>query len=207
MKYPLFNQKGEKIGEVSLPKEIFGQDLNEDLLHQAIVVEEANQRKVIAHTKIRSEVSGGGVKPWRQKGTGRARVGSIRSPLWKGGGTTFGPRKERVFRKKINQKMKKKALAVALSTKLRDKELKVLDKLSLAEAKTKLMAEVLEKLKLQNSVLVLAGENDAKLVRASQNLPKVQVQLARQVSPLDVLKFRNLLLLKSSIKVLKERLS
>ena len=110
MKYPLFNQKGEKIGEVSLPKEIFGQDLNEDLLHQAIVVEEANQRKVIAHTKIRSEVSGGGVKPWRQKGTGRARVGSIRSPLWKGGGTTFGPRKERVFRKKINQKMKKKLI-------------------------------------------------------------------------------------------------
>ena len=207
MKYPLENQRGEKIGEVSLPAEVFEQPMNESLIHQVVVGEESNQRKAIAHTKTRAEVKGGGAKPWRQKGTGRARAGSIRSPLWKGGGTTFGPRKERVFSKKINRKMRKKALALALSSKVRDKELKVLDKLSLPEAKTKLLAEILKNIGFLKSTLVLTGENDLKLVRASRNLPKVQVQLARQVSPREILKFKNLLLLKSSLKILKERLS
>ena len=135
-KYPLWNQKGEKIGEVTLPKEVFGQKMNDNLVHQAAMTEEANRRIPIAHTKDRSEVSGGGVKPWRQKGTGRARAGSIRSPIWKGGGTTFGPRKERVFGKKMNRKMRNKALTMILSSKVDDKELKVLDKLSLKEPKT-----------------------------------------------------------------------
>ncbi len=207
MKYPLWNQKGEKIGEVNLPKEVFEQKMNETLVHQAAVTEQANQRIPVAHTKNRAEVRGGGVKPWRQKGTGRARAGSIRSPIWKGGGTTFGPRKERIFKKKINPKMRNKALAMILSSKVEDKELKVLDKLSVKEPKTKLMVEILNKIKLEKSILVLNDKVDLNLVKACRNLPKVKVQLARQVTPLEVLKYKHLVLLKSSIKVLKDRLS
>ena len=206
MKYPLWNQKGEKIGEVVLPKEIFGQEVNESLVHQAVVTEQANQRISIAHTKDRAEVKGGGAKPWRQKGTGRARAGSIRSPIWKGGGTTFGPRKERVFRKKINQKMRNKALTMVLSSKVGDKELKVLDKLVIPEPKTKLMAEILKNLKLEKSVLILNNQVDLNLVKASRNIPKVKVQLARQVTPLEVLSYQYLILLKPAIQALKERL-
>ena len=207
MKYPLWNQKGEKIGEVTLPKEVFEQKMNETLVHQAAVTEQANRRIPVAHTKDRAEVRGGGVKPWRQKGTGRARAGSIRSPIWKGGGTTFGPRKERIFKKKINPKMRNKALTMILSSKVQDNELKVLDKLSVKEPKTKLMAEILKKINLEKSVLILPDQVDLNLIKACRNLPKVKVQLARQVTPLEVLNYKYLVLLKSSIKVLKERLS
>jgi len=196
MKYPLWDQEGEKAGEVMLPKEVFGQEMNEDLIHQAVVVEEANRRKVIAHTKTREEVSGGGRKPWRQKGTGRARAGSTRSPIWIGGGTTFGPRKERIFRKKMNKKMRVKALAVALSSKVEEKSLRVIDNLSLSEGKTKLLTALLTDL----------SQTDANLVRAGRNLPYLQTQLAQQVTPREVLKFKNLLLVKSAIKVLEKRL-
>ncbi len=206
MKYPLWNQEGEKAGEVMLPKEVFGQEMNEDLIHQAVVVEEANRRKVIAHTKTREEVSGGGRKPWRQKGTGRARAGSTRSPIWIGGGTTFGPRKERIFRKKMNKKMRVKALAVALSSKVEEKSLRVIDNLSLSEGKTKLLTALLTDLKLEGTTLLLLSQTDANLVRAGRNLPYLQTQLAQQVTPREVLKFKNLLLVKSAIKVLEKRL-
>jgi large subunit ribosomal protein L4 len=207
MKYPLYNQEGEKTGEVTLPKEVFGQKMNEDLLHQAIMVEEANRRQPAAHTKTRKEVSGGGRKPWRQKGTGRARAGSNRSPIWIGGGVTFGPRKEKDFKKKMNQRMRNKALAVALSNRTEEKALKIVDSLSIAEGKTKLLTPVLTKLKLIGTTLLLLEENDNKLVRAGKNLPSLQVQLARQVRSGEILKFKNLLLTKKAIKVLETRLS
>jgi len=108
MKYPVYNQRGEKLKDIVLPKEIFEQELLSELLHQVVVAQQANRRSVIAHTKIRSEVSGGGRKPWRQKGTGRARHGSIRSPIWRGGGITFGPRKDKIISKRLIEKWLKK---------------------------------------------------------------------------------------------------
>jgi large subunit ribosomal protein L4 len=169
-------------------------------------VEQANQRIPIAHTKTRGEVSGSGVKPWRQKGTGRARAGSVRSPIWRGGGIVFGPRKDRDFHKKINQKMKQKALAIVLSSKIRDKELKIIDALSLKEPKTKLMAGILEKMGLGESTLILAGQVNMNLIQACRNLPKIEVRLAQQVTPLNILQFKNLLITEPTIKILEGRL-
>jgi len=130
MKVDIQNQKGEKVGTMELPKEIFEVEASPSLLHQAVVAQMSNMRTNIAHTKDRSEVRGGGRKPWRQKGTGRARHGSRRSPIWVGGGVTFGPTKYRNFTKKINIKMKQKAILAALSGKAKDSELVILDKLS-----------------------------------------------------------------------------
>src|SRR3989338_9341694 len=120
MKLPLYNQKAEKVGQIDLVDQVFNLEMNKDLLHQVVTSQIANQRQTIAHTKGRGEERGGGKKPWRQKGTGRARHGSIRSPLWKGGGTTFGPRNEKSFEKKLNRKVKTKALFTLLSAKMRE---------------------------------------------------------------------------------------
>ena len=125
MKFSVINQKGEKLKETLLPKEIFEVKSNNDLIHQVVVSQMSNRRKNIAHTKDRSEVSGGGRKPWRQKGLGKARHGSIRSPIWIGGGVTFGPTKERVFKKKINKKMRRKALFMVLSAKAKNNLLRL----------------------------------------------------------------------------------
>jgi len=195
------------MGEVALPEKVFRQEMNEDLIHQAVLVEEANSRQVIAHTKNRREVSGGGRKPWRQKGTGRARVGSNRSPIWIGGGITFGPRKTRIFRKKLNQKMRAKALAIALSDKVKENSLKLVDNLSLPEGKTKLLTALLADLKLEGTTLLLLNQADANIIQAGRNLSRFQTQLAQQVTAREVLKFKNLLLVKPAIEVLKKRLS
>jgi len=140
----IYNIKKEKIGTLVLPSELFNLKINSNLVHQALVTQMANSRKKIAQTKDRSEVRGGGIKPWQQKGTGRARHGSIRSPIWKGGGITFGPRTQRNFKKKINKKMKRKALLMALSSKLKDNELILINELKLKKPKTKEMAKILE---------------------------------------------------------------
>jgi len=128
MKVSVYDQQGKEIGTTLLPKEIFEVPMNLDLLHQIVTSSMANERRVIAHAKNRGEVRGGGKKPWKQKGTGRSRQGSIRSPLWKGGGVTFGPRNNRVFKKKIPKKMRKKALFMVLSEKLRHNLLILLEK-------------------------------------------------------------------------------
>src|SRR3989338_9588952 len=146
MNLPLYNQQAENIGKVELPDNVFGLPMNGDLLHQVVVSQMSNKRQNVAHTKERGEVRGGGKKPWRQKGTGRARHGSIRSPIWKGGGVTFGPRKERVFKKKINKKMARKALFLALSSKVKDKEMIVIDGIAFNSWKTKEMAVVVNKI-------------------------------------------------------------
>lgn len=208
MEYKLYNQKAENIGKVDLPDDVFALSANRDLLHQVVTSQMSNKRQNIAHTKDRGEVKGGGKKPWRQKGTGRARHGSIRSPIWKGGGVTFGPRKERNFERKINKKMARKALFVALSLKAKDKEIVVLDNLNFDNWKTKEMAGVMKRISelfpvKHGSVLVITPGNMAETVqRVAKNLPKVDVMEAKNLNALNVLARKNLLVFKDSIDVL-----
>jgi len=205
MKVDVYNLEGEKVGMTLLPKEIFEVKVNPDLIHQVVVSQMTNRRSVIAHTKGRGEVRGGGRKPWRQKGTGRARHGSIRSPLWRGGGVTFGPTKERVFKKKINKKIKRKALFMALSAKAKNNLLIILDKLELDRAKTKLMTKILEKLPCDNkSSLIALPTIDKNIILATRNLPRIETIEARNLNCLDLLSFKYLIMPKESIKVIKE---
>ncbi len=202
---PIYNIQGEKTGTIELSEKIFGLKINNDLVYQAIAVQMAGRRTPLAHTKERGEVRGGGRKPWRQKGTGRARHGSIRSPIWRGGGITFGPRKEKVFAKKINKKAKRKALLMALSSKVKDKELVILDKLELKEPKTKLMAEIISKLfKKQPSVLVATAKKDEKIIRANRNLSYTKTIAANSLNIIDLLSFKYLFLDKEAIKVIEK---
>ncbi|MBI4101586.1 MAG: 50S ribosomal protein L4 [Candidatus Nealsonbacteria bacterium] len=205
MKIPVYNQTGEEVGQALLPKEIFDVSLNADLLHQVVVSQQSNRRQVLANTKGRGEVSGGGRKPWRQKGTGRARVGSIRSPLWRGGGIAFGPTKEIIFTKKINRKMRRLALLMALSAKAKNNLLVVLDGLKLENPKTKLMVEILKKLPCKTRpALIALPELDRNVVRAARNIPGIQTAEARNLNPLDLLSVEYLVMPKESIKTIKE---
>lgn len=208
-----YNTEGKKVGTAMLPSEIFDVKINTDLVHQVVVAQLANSRQVIAHAKGRSEVRGGGRKPWRQKGTGRARHGSIRSPIWRGGGVTFGPTKERVFKKKINKKMKRKALFMVLTSKIKDDELILLDKLDLKEPKTKLMSKTLEALLKKNlpvgktgqkSALVVIPKKDEKIIRANRNIPYTKTLWADSLNVLDLLSFKYLLMPKEAIKVIEK---
>jgi len=205
MNVKVYNQEGKKTGEISLPKEIFGVALNSDLVHQVAVSQMANRRKPIAHTKDRGEVSGGGRKPWRQKGTGRARHGSIRSPIWIGGGVAFGPRKEKRFEKKIPKKMKRKALFMVLSAKAKEGLLIVIEDLKLEKIKTKLITNILNKLPSKNqSCLVALPKVDKNVVLSARNIPKIETIEARNLNVLDLLSFKYLIMPKDSIKVVKE---
>ena len=214
MKIAVYNQKGEKIGTTLLPKEIFEIKMNPDLVHQVIISQMANQRKIIAHTKDRSEVRGGGRKPWQQKGLGRARHGSIRSPLWKGGGVTFGPRKERVFKKNIPKKMRRKALFMALSDKVKNNFLILVDKLKINQPKTKLISQIIENLKLstvrpqkdfkRGSILIALPEMDKNIILAARNIIKLKTIQAKDLNCLDLLSFKYLIVPKESIKVIKK---
>ncbi len=205
----LYNQKGEKIGSADLPKNIFSVKLNPDLVKQAYVAQMANARVAIAHTKTRGEVRGGGIKPWRQKGTGRARHGSIRSPLWIGGGVTFGPSKERNFSKKINKKQKQKALFMVLSSKLNDKELVLVDKLEFGEIKTKKAKEFTDTLLSKvlkvdyGKMLVVLPSDNKELVLSLRNIPYVKIAYANSLNIADLLHYRYIVLLKDSIDVIK----
>ena len=154
IKVKVYNQKAEAISEASLPAKVFGVKVNEPLVHQAMVTQMANERQVLAHTKGRSDVRGGGKKPWRQKGTGRARAGSSRSPIWIGGGVTFRTIKDRNFKKDINKKMKQKALCMVLSDRAKDGSIAVLDKLDIIEFKTKIFNSILKSFedKVLNSI-------------------------------------------------------
>lgn len=205
MKVPVYNQKGEKISEALLPKEIFEIPLNPDLVHQVVVSQLANQRRAIAKTKDRSEVRGGGRKPWRQKGTGRARAGSIRSPIWRGGGVTFGPNTERVFKKRIPKKMRKKVLFMVLSTKAKEELILVLDELRIERAKTKLMAEILNKLFLKKgSGLIALPQINEQVIKTTRNIPKTATIQAKDLNVLDLLSYKYLIMPKESIKAIKD---
>ena len=204
---PVLNLKGEKTGKIDLPKRIFGVKKNDDLIYQSANVQMANSRYHLAHAKDRSEVRGGGRKPWRQKGTGRARHGSIRSPLWRGGGVTFGPRKERNFEGKINKRAKRKALFMVLSSKVNDKELIVLDDLKINEPKTEIMADLIKNILKdikKPSVLIAIPEKNENIFRASRNIPSVKTILADSLNILDLLSFKYLLLDEEAIQVIEK---
>jgi len=209
----IYNQEGKETGKIKLPEKVFGLAWNQDLVHQVMIGMQANQRKGTAHTKTRADVRGGGKKPWRQKGTGRARHGSIRSPIWRGGGVTFGPTKEKVYAQKINQKMKRKALLVALSQKARDHEILILDDLKLKNPKTKEAAIVLKSLskikgfeKLtgkKNTALILIKDKNEQLKRSFRNLAGVLFNEVRNLNLLDALTYKYIILSKSSLEVFK----
>ncbi len=210
MKYPLYNLKGEEIGTTSLPKEIFEVKINHDLVHQVALSQSANRRQVIAHTKDRSEVSGGGKKPWKQKGTGRARHGSIRSPLWKGGGVTFGPTNERVFSQKIPKKMKKKALFMVLSGKASEKLIVVLDELKMEKPKTKEIAALIKTLKSKikdfgvGKTMIITPVKDENIYFSARNISGVSIVEAKNINIFDLLSVKYLMMPKESIKAIKE---
>jgi len=202
----VYNQEGKEVSELKLNEVIFDLPWNADLVHQAVRVALANKRQILASTKDRSEVSGGGRKPWRQKGTGRARHGSIRSPLWKGGGITFGPTKERNFKLKINKKMARQAFLTALSTKAKDSELLVLDDLKLSAPKTKEMSKIMKNFpQVKTSLLVLAGKKDENLKRAGRNLPNLRIINIDNLNILDILKYKHLIFTKDGIEYLNKK--
>jgi large subunit ribosomal protein L4 len=211
IKYQVYNQQGEVVGEKNLNEKVFGLKPNADLLHQATVAQMANGRKVIAHTKDRSEVAGGGKKPWRQKGTGRARVGSSRSPIWRGGGITFGPTNNRNFSKEINKKMKQQALLMALSDKVESKQLVIIDKWNLADAKTKAFNQVLTSLekkalgdKVKRSWLIV-NKGDEKLTQSARNLAYTKTINLDNINLVDILNFKNLLVSSDIIEALEKQ--
>jgi len=206
MKIDTYNQNGEKVGTMELPDAIFGVEINPTLLHQAVVAQMANMRKVIAHAKDRSEVRGGGKKPWRQKGTGRARHGSRRSPIWVGGGVTFGPTKYKNFKKKINVKMKRKATLMALSGKARDEELIVLDKIELTAPKTKEMAIVVDKVvpDLKTALCMLPEKNET-IQRAGRNIADFKVVNTGNINVVDLLNHKYLVLTQDTVATLTKK--
>ncbi len=205
MKTKLYNQEAKAIGEIELSEKIFGTKWNPILVHQIVVALDANRRKPIAHAKGRGEVRGGGKKPWKQKGTGRARHGSIRSPLWKGGGVTFGPTKERNFSQKINKKAKQQALYSILSKKLTDNEIKFIDEIKIKNAKTKEMAKILSNFfenKKNNGLVVLAKSNPD-LIRTTRNLNFAQICSVNNMNIKDLLLYKNILIFKDVVDLLK----
>ena len=173
VKVPLYNMDGKKVGEQELSAAVFGVDIKPTVLHEAAVAHASASRQIDAHTKTRGEVRGGGKKPWKQKGTGRARHGSIRSPIWKGGGVVFGPRNTRNYEKKINRKVKQQALRMALTDKVAHDRLLVLESLTAAEYKTKIMVKMLKALPVGRKILVALPTRDQKVVKSLANLPRV----------------------------------
>ncbi len=205
MKTVVYNQQGKETASTLLPKDIFEIKMNDDLVHQVAVSQIANRRRIIAKTKDRSEVRGGGRKPWQQKGTGRARVGSNRSPIWKGGGVTFGPRTERIFKKRIPKKMRRKALFMILSAKAKDNLIFVLDSIKTEMPKTKPMAKVFNSLFLKNgSGLVVLAARDLNTIKSIRNIEKVGVIQAKDLNPLDLLSYKHLIVTKESLEIIKK---
>lgn len=208
----LYNIGGEQIGKVPLLAEIFGLKINSYLLHEAVVRYLANQRKGTASTKNRGEVSGGGRKPWRQKGTGRARAGSIRSPLWRHGGVAFGPRPRSYYIAWPKQKVRQ-AFLQALSAKAQGGEIRVLEKIEINEPKTKELAGIFSKFKLpENSLVVInqregspLGEAEGKLLRAARNLPWVKVCTCAQLNVYNVLDSQELIFTPQSLEALEKK--
>ena len=198
----LYKQTGEEAGAVSLDDAVFGAELNTAVIHQVVVAQLANKRQGTKSALTRAEVSGGGRKPWRQKGTGNARQGSIRAPQWKHGGIVFAP-KPRDFSMKINKKMKDVAFRSAISSKVTDDQLKVVDEIKV-EGKTKEMAAVMKALGLDKRTLIVITAGDELAVRAANNLEKVDTVKAETVSVLDLMNHTDVVLTKAAAKQIEE---
>ena len=215
MNTPIYNIRGEKTGTLDLPETIFGLPWNGDLVHQVVTSMQGNARMGTAHTKDRGEVRGGGKKPWRQKGTGRARHGSSRSPIWKGGGVSHGPRNEKSYERKINQKMRQKALLVALSRKAKDGELIFVEALQLEAPKTKQAKQVLTALakefpklnKSRNAALLALPGTYAATQKSFRNIGSVDVTDVRNLNPVSVLSSKYLIISdpKSALETLSHK--
>ena len=198
----VYNIEGKEVGSIELNDAVFGVEVNEHLVHMAVVNQLANNRQGTQSAKTRSEVSGGGRKPWRQKGTGHARQGSTRSPQWTGGGVVFGP-KPRDYSFKMNKKEKRIALLSALSSKVADNKIVVLDAFNLDEVKTKKFAEVMSNLKVDKALVVIEGENK-NVVLSGRNIPTVKVSATNEINTYDVLKYETLVVTKAAVEKLEE---
>lgn len=210
MEAAIYNQKGEKSGSIELPGDIFEVKMNSDLVYQVAVTQMANRRQVTAHTKDRGEISGGGRKPWRQKGTGRSRHGSTRSPIWRHGGVAFGPRKDKVYGGKVNKKMRRKALAMVLSAKAANNDLMLLDALKIDEPKTKKMAAVLQAAGKTNNnfakakILIALPEFERNSVLSGRNIIDVKTVEAAKLNVLDLLNAKCLLMPVDSVHIIEK---
>ena len=202
-KVDVYNMQGKKVSDVELSEAVFGIEPNENIVHSALVNYLANQRQGTQSTKTRAEVSGGGRKPWRQKGTGRARQGSIRAPQWIKGGIALGP-KPRSYSYRINKKEKQLAIRSLLSAKVLDNELTVVDKLEVEEAKTKVMAKALTDLKVEGKTLIVLPENNQNVLMSSRNIEGVKTITANNINVFDLLKYTNLILPVDTVKKLEE---
>ena len=198
----VYNIEGKEVGSIELNDAVFGVEINEHLVHMAVVNQLANNRQGTQSAKTRSEVSGGGRKPWRQKGTGHARQGSTRSPQWTGGGIVFAP-KPRDYSFKMNKKEKRIALLSALSSKVAESKIVVLDEFKLDEIKTKKFVEVMNNLKVENALVVLEGENK-NVVLSGRNIPSVKVTATNEINTYDVLKYTTLVVTKAAVEKLEE---
>ena len=198
----VYNIEGKEVGSIELNDAVFGVEVNEHLVHMAVVNQLANNRQGTQSAKTRSEVSGGGRKPWRQKGTGHARQGSTRSPQWTGGGVVFAP-KPRDYSFKMNKKEKRIALLSALSSKVADNKIVVLDAFNLDGVKTKKFAEVMSNLKVDKALVVIEGENK-NVVLSGRNIPTVKVSATNEINTYDVLKYETLVVTKAAVEKLEE---
>ncbi len=199
----LYDMKAKEVGTLELSDALFNAEYNEAVIHQAVVARLANERQGTKSTLTRSEVRGGGAKPWRQKGTGRARQGSIRSPQWIKGGVVFAP-KSRDFSKKMNAKAKAVALFSALSQKIRDDEVIFVENIQVEQAKTKEMVAFLKAFNLEKTVLLVMDNNDESVLRASANLAKVSTIAASQINTYDVVKNAKLVISKQAVQQIEE---
>jgi len=205
-KVALYNQTGSQVGEIDLADSVFGIEPNNSALYDAIVMQQASQRQGTHDVKNRSEVRGGGRKPWRQKGTGRARQGSIRSPQWKGGGVVFGPT-PRKYGYKLNRKVRRLALKSALSTKVQNNELLVLEALNIAAPKTKEMTAVLNSFKADRKVLIVTSEYDQNVALSSRNIPGAKIVDAAGINVLDLVAHDKVIVTKEAIAKVEEVLA
>ena len=202
-KVDVYNIEGKKVSDIELADSVFGIEPNENIVHSVLKNYLANQRQGTQSTKTRAEVSGGGKKPWRQKGTGRARQGSIRAPQWIKGGIALGP-KPRSYRYTVNKKERRLAIKSVLSSKVLEKELTVVDKLELKEIKTKSMVKALAALKVEGKTLIVLPENDKNVVMSARNIEGVKTISANNINVFDLLKYSNLILPVDTVKKLEE---
>lgn len=198
----VYNMEGKEVGQIELNDSIFAVEVNEHLVHMAVVAQLANKRQGTQSAKTRAEVSGGGRKPWRQKGTGHARQGSTRSPQWTGGGVVFAP-KPRDYSFKMNRKEKALAIKSALTSRVNEKKIFVLDELNFDEIKTKKMVSVLNNLNL-NKALVVLGDKNENVQRSAKNIPTVRTALTNTINVYDILKYDSLVITKEAVAKIEE---